>query len=328
MPRQARLDVPGQLYHVMSRGIERGKIFIDEDDYIDFIERFGVWLGKSGGKCLAWCLMPNHFHFLVLRGKRPLSEIMHHMLTGYAVKFNGRHRRAGHLFQNRYKAILCDLEEYLLELVPYIHLNPLRAGLVKDLVGLENYKWSGHAAVVTGVLDGILDRDQLLSHFAGDENTAVHKYRKVMEEKAREFNQVNLAGGGLIRSLGGTNNALRALRACEKIFSDQRVLGGGDFVESVLKAADDAAGRDLKSREELLADVEKRTGVAREAILSLLRNRAPARARAVYCYLCKERGGVSCMELTRERGISQSGVSKLMAKGRELIESGRIVIPL
>ncbi|MDP2865922.1 MAG: transposase [Elusimicrobiota bacterium] len=274
-----------------------------------------------------WCLMPNHFHFLVLRGERPLSEIMHHMLTGYAVNFNGRHHRAGHLFQNRYKAILCDLEEYLLELVPYIHLNALRAGLVRNLGELGNYKWCGHGAVITGVSDGIMDRDELLSHFGGDEKTAVDKYREVMAEKAQECKRVNLDGGGLIRSLGGMNNALMALRSGEKVFSDQRVLGGGDFVEAVLKAVDADAGSDLKGREELLSDVEKHTGVARRVILSTIRDRVPARARAVYCYLCRERGGVSCMELKRELGISQSGVSKLTAKGRQLIESGKIVIP-
>ena len=125
MPRQARIDIPGQLYHVMSRGIERGCIFLDEEDYEDFRERIAVWLNKAEAKCLAWCLMPNHFHFLVLRGARPLSEMMHRAMTGYAINFNLRHRRAGHLFQNRYKAIICDLEEYLLELVPYIHLKCL-----------------------------------------------------------------------------------------------------------------------------------------------------------------------------------------------------------
>ena len=85
MPRQARIDIAGQLYHVMSKGIERREIFNDEKDYADFLERVGVWLKKSGGKCLAWCLIPNHFHFLILRGERPLSEVMHHVMTGYAV---------------------------------------------------------------------------------------------------------------------------------------------------------------------------------------------------------------------------------------------------
>lgn len=100
MPRQARIDVPGQVYHVMARGIERGRIFLGEDDYADFRARIGVWLKRSGAKCLAWCMMPNHFHFLVLRGERPLSELMHHAMTGYAINFNLRHGRAGHLFQN------------------------------------------------------------------------------------------------------------------------------------------------------------------------------------------------------------------------------------
>lgn len=326
MPRQARIDVPGQLYHVMSRGIERGEIFIDEDDYADFIERFGVWLKKSRGKCLAWCLMPNHFHFLILRGGRPLSEMMHHIMTGYAVNFNNRRRRAGHLFQNRYKAIICDVEEYLQELVPYIHLNPLRARLVKDLAALESYKWCGHAAVTSGVPDEILDRDAFLDHFGGDERTAVEKYRILMEEKAEQMARVNLSGVGLVRSSGGINNTLSAFRAGEKALSDQRILGGGNFVETILKAAGVAACKELKSRVELLSDVEKRTGIARAHILLPIRDRGPARARAIYCYLCKEKAGASGTELMRELGISQSGVSRLIAKGRELVESGKIII--
>lgn len=327
MPRGARLDVPGHMYHVMSRGIERGQIFFDEADYTDFMERFVVWLGKSGGKCLAWCLMPNHFHFLILRGDRPLSELMHHMLTGYAVNFNGRHRRVGHLFQNRYKAILCDLEEYLLELVPYIHLNPLRAGLVKDLDGLEDYQWCGHGSVISGVTDGLLDREFLLPYFGGDIKAAIEKYQEVMEEKAAECRPLNLTGGGLVRSFGGRNNALRVLRAGQKVFFDQRILGESDFVESALKAADAVVSRELLSREELLAAVEKQTGVTSAAIQSLNRQRIPARARAVYCYLCRERAGVPCREMMLELGISQSGVSRLAAKGRKFIENGEIIFP-
>lgn len=154
MPRKARVDVPGQYYHVISRGIERREIFSEDEDYADFLGRFEAWLKQCGGKCLAWCLMPNHFHFLLLRGERPLSELMHHVMTGYAVNYNLRHRRCGHLFQNRYKSIICGQEEYFLQAAPYIHLNPLRAGLVKNLQDLGNYPWSGHRALVTGAPDG------------------------------------------------------------------------------------------------------------------------------------------------------------------------------
>ena len=323
MSRQARIDIPGQMYHVMSRGIERGQIFVDDADYIDFIERVGVWLKKGGGKCIAWCLIPNHFHFLILRGLRPLSEIMHHILTGYAVNFNGRHRRAGHLFQNRYKAIICDAEEYLLELVPYIHLNPLRANLVKDLKELEEYKWCGHAAAAKGDPDKMLDRDALLEHFGGDEYAAVEKYQALIAEKARDRVRVDLSGGGLLRSLGGSAKALMVLKSGEKVMSDPRILGEGDFVESVLRAAGESGGNAFKSRSELLSEVERLTGILREDIFRRGHDRAPARARALYCYLCKEKAGVTGTELMRELGISQSGVSRAIAKGRKWSKAKR-----
>ena len=319
MPRQARIDIPGQFYHVMSRGIERRRIFVDEEDYRDFRDRISVWLNKSGGKCLAWCLMPNHFHFLVLRGTRPLSEIMHHAMTGYAINFNLRHQRAGHLFQNRYKSIICDLEEYLLELVPYIHLNPLRARLVKDLEDLKNYKWCGHAAVVSGARDGILDRGELLEHFGMEEAEAIAKYARVMSEKASEALR-ELSGGGLVRSFGGVSAVLRAFRAGEKVLSDQRVLGGSGFVEAVLKAAGETIDKENKTRGEILTEVEKMTGVSRVDIFRRSRERGPASARAVYCYRCKEEAGASGTDLKRELGMTQGAVSKLVTKGRSLVE--------
>lgn len=319
MPRQARIDVPGQLYHVMSRGIERGRIFMDEVDYADFKGRIALWLNRSGGKCLAWCLMPNHFHFLVLRGVRPLSEMMHHTMTGYAVNYNLRHRRAGHVFQNRYKAIICDLEEYLLELVPYIHLNPLRARLVKDLSGLENYKWCGHAAVVAGAADGLLDGSELLSRLGDSEQSAVEKYIRVMAEKARDTVR-DLSGGGLLRSFGGERGVLEAFRAGEQMRFDQRILGGSDFVEAVLRAAGEDMEIERKSRAEVLAEVENITGITKEDIFRHTHERGPASARAVYCYLCIRDAGITGSEIMRELGLSSGGVSKLVSKGRVLVK--------
>lgn len=104
---------------------------------------------------------------------------------------------------------------------PYIHLNALRAGLVNDLAALKKYQWCGHVAVSTGGFDGILDREELLSHFGGNERTAFERYVKAMAEKAAECKTMNLSGGGMIRCCGGVSNALSALRAGEKVFSDQ-----------------------------------------------------------------------------------------------------------
>jgi putative transposase len=121
MPRTARLDIPGLLQHVIVRGIERRDIFMDDDDRRDFVQRFQFLLEQAGVDCLAWSLMSNHyFHLLVHPRQTTLAKFMRRLLTGYAVSFNLRHKRTGHLFQNRYKSIVCDEDSYLLELVRYI----------------------------------------------------------------------------------------------------------------------------------------------------------------------------------------------------------------
>ena len=117
MPRQARLDAPGVLQHVMARGIERRKIFWDDKDRTAFLERFGVILEETQTQCYAWALIPNHFHLLLRTGATPLSTVMRRLMTGYAVTFNIRYRRSGHFFQNRYKSVVCEEDPYLLELI-------------------------------------------------------------------------------------------------------------------------------------------------------------------------------------------------------------------
>ncbi|RZB29795.1 MAG: hypothetical protein SRB1_02075 [Desulfobacteraceae bacterium Eth-SRB1] len=148
MPRQPRLDAPGVLQHVMARGIERRKIFWDDKDRSSFLERLAVILEETQTQCYAWALIPNHFHLLLRTGATPLSTVMRRLMTGYAVTFNIRHRRSGHLFQNRYKSVICEEEPYLLELIRYIHLNPLRAKLIEDLKALDKYPWTGHSAIL------------------------------------------------------------------------------------------------------------------------------------------------------------------------------------
>jgi len=135
MPRKARIDAPGALHHIVMRGIERKAIFKDGHDYRSFLDRMGALLTESSTACFAWALMPNHVHLLLRTGLTSISTVMRRLLTGHAVAFNKRHKRYGHLFQNRYKSFLCEEDAYLLELVRHIHLNPLRAGIVSDLKG-------------------------------------------------------------------------------------------------------------------------------------------------------------------------------------------------
>ena len=127
MPRLARLDAPGVLHHVMGRGIERKDIFLNNKDRNDFISRLSLLVEEGAIEVYAWALIPNHFHLLIKTKNRPLSSSMSKLLTGYVVNFNRRHKRYGHLFQNRYKSIVCQEDTYSRELVRYIHLNILRA---------------------------------------------------------------------------------------------------------------------------------------------------------------------------------------------------------
>jgi REP element-mobilizing transposase RayT len=148
MPRGPRLDASGVLHHVMARGLDRQSIFRDNHNRDDFVRRLAS-LAEAGALVVsAWALLPNHCHLLVRTARKPLPRAMRSLLTGYAGAFNRRHRPSGHLLQNRYKSLVVEEEPYCLELVRYLHLNPVRAGVVANLRGLDRYPYSGHATVM------------------------------------------------------------------------------------------------------------------------------------------------------------------------------------
>ncbi len=165
MPRQSRIDAPGSLHHIIARGIERKRIFTDGVDRDNFLNRLGNILTETQTACFSWALLPNHFHLLLRTGTTSISNVMRRLLTGCAVSYNFRHRRHGHLFQNRYKSILCQEDSYLPELVRYIHLNPLRAGIVKDLRGLNSYPYCGHSCILGKRTNTWQDKDYILKLF-------------------------------------------------------------------------------------------------------------------------------------------------------------------
>jgi REP element-mobilizing transposase RayT len=203
MPRLARLDAPGVLHHVLGRGIEKRKIFLNDEDRVDFINRLGELVKEGSMDIYAWAILPNHFHVLCKTKKRPLSFSMRKLLTGYAVNFNKRHRRHGHLFQNRYKSIVCQEDAYLAELVRYIHLNLLRAGVVKDWEELEDCPWSGHSAVMGEVRRQWQDVDEVLAYFGKERRKAIRQYEEYVSHGVSRGRRPELVGGGLIRSSGG-----------------------------------------------------------------------------------------------------------------------------
>lgn len=165
MPRGPRVDFPGAVHHVYARGIEKREIFADDCDRMIFLERVGSNLNRWGMRCFAWALMPNHFHLLLRSNEGRLSSFMQCLMTGYSMYFNERHRRVGHLFQNRYKSPVVGKSAYFRDAVRYIHLNPLRSGIVRSMADLGNYFWTGHRRIVRGGFPEWQDLDDLQLEF-------------------------------------------------------------------------------------------------------------------------------------------------------------------
>lgn len=196
MPRQPRLDVPGLVHHVMARGIEGQDIFRDDQDRENFLQRLDAGVKSSGGPQLyAWALMSNHFHLLLRSGDGLLSPVMRRLMTGHAVSYNRRYKRQGHLFQNRFKSIVVEEESYFLELVRYIHLNPVRAGIVKTLEELGRYPFSGHAVLLRQREYGAQDCEAVLSRFSTRYRPAVAGYCRFVESGFDQGAREELRGG-------------------------------------------------------------------------------------------------------------------------------------
>jgi len=322
MPRGPRLDAPGVLHHVMVRGLERRPIFRDNQDRADFVGRLAALAEAAAISVYAWALLADHAHLLVRTGTRPLARTMRSLLTGYAGAFNRRHRRAGHLFQNRYKSIVVEEEPYFLELVRYLHLNPLRARVVPDMRALDRYPWAGHAVLVGRVAAPWQDIGTVLAQFAPSLARARTGYRAFVAEGVAGGRRPDLQGGGLVRSVGGWE-ALRTLgRGRERWTSDERILGSGPFVEACLREAERQTARVDRQRgkslplEEVIARVCRAIGIAPEAPAGGGRMRAVSRAREGIAYLWLEVLGQPGRLLASRVGVRPPSVYKAAQRGR------------
>jgi putative transposase len=217
MPRHARLDFEGCLHHLINRGIERRILFLDRTDYETFIELLETVITEGKHRCYGWVLMPNHFHLLVETGRELISKMMSSLKTKYALKFNRRHRRAGVLFQNRFKSVVCEKDTYFQELLAYIHLNPLRARLVPTLESLESDPWSGHGALLGKTEVAWQSVEETLAHFGKRVSGARKSYLEFMANH-RDMRSGELSGGGLMR-------VMRTRQ--DRDFYDTRVLAAG-----------------------------------------------------------------------------------------------------
>jgi len=292
MARKPRIEYPGAFYHVMTRGNRKEAIFKDDRDRLRFLQKLVEYKEKYGFVLYAYTLMKNHIHLLIETKDASLSKIMQGLLQSYTQWYNGKYRTVGHLFQGRYKAILCDKKLYLLNLIRYIHLNCVRAGLVKD-PGL--YKWSSHRIYLGLEENKIIDTDFVLSQFARNKKEAIKMYEAFVlewlgEDRKGEFYSV----------------------------IDQRFLGNKDFVVEVkrrigeeLQLEDIIKGKGL---EEISAGVEQITGIGLDRLRGRSRRKAEAEARGLFVCLALAYSKSKRGEIASYLGRTTKMVSYLESK--------------
>jgi putative transposase len=250
---------------------------------------------------------------------------MRRLLTGYAVTFNRRYRRCGRLFQNRYKSILCQEDTYLLELVRYIHLNPIRARMVKDLKSLDSYAHTGHSGIMEKRKNPWQDTDSVLQRFGKRQHTARKKYRDFVEKGVGRGRNPKMTGRGLLRSVGGWG-VLKSMRRMKiHVKGDERILGDSHFVETVLSQASEQMERQYRLKAEgwTLAKITERVaeifGIEKDQIFVAGKHPKRVHTRSVSAYWAIRYLGLSATEVGKQLGLSKSAVSRAFERGRQMV---------
>ena len=246
---------------------------------------------------------------------------MRRLLTGYAIGYNLRHSRIGHVFHNRYKSIVCDEDAYFRELVRYIHLNPLRAKLVKDLSELNVFPWSGHAVLIGKIKHAWQERDYTLSWFGQKEGVAKRVYLTYIKEGMSQGKRPDLVGGGLVRSLGGWSAVVSLRSNKQQELTDERILGSGNFVEEILKEADERfksqmlAKKQRDNMQKIIEDKCRKEKINRKELRLGGRRRVVSRVRADLAHILMNELGIPSAEIARQLGVSTSAIVKLLQRG-------------
>jgi len=293
MPRKPRIEVAGGLYHVITRGNNRRKIFRSRDDYLKFTDFVQQQKSKLPFYLYAYCLMPNHVHLLMEMRDDFVSRIMQRILTSYSQYHNRKYNKVGHVFQGRYKSILCQTDQYLGELVRYIHLNPVRAKIVRRP---EDFEYSGHRTYLGLDRTGLVDAELVLRHFGATKKRAVESYIRFVQaslgEKSRD-DYYRVAEG--------------------------RLLGSEEFVEEITnRAGKQRAPRpafDRTSVEDLLSAAERSSGLTRQELCSKSKNRETVAVKESVIVAGREQG-ITNRELAEALGIDASAVTRRVEAAR------------
>ncbi len=299
MSRKPRLHYPGALYHVILRGNARQDIFFDDEDRCRFFLLVQEGIERYGHRVLSFCLMTNHLHLAIQVGNVPLSRIMQNLSFRYTRWVNQRRNRSGHLFQGRYKAVLVDADTHLLELAAYLHLNPVRAGMVAKP---EEYPWSSHRAYLGSDPISWLGSDYVLSHFSTDLEQARRQFSEFVTDRIPEGHREEFYGKGSI---------------------DNRVIGEDRFVENVLLQSD-SLPECKPSLEEVLEAVSKIYELQEEDLSAASQKRRISEARNLAAWAVLELTDATLKDLAERLGrdISTMSAAKKRFEERFKQDSG------
>lgn len=183
MARKPRIEYKGCLFHVMAKGNNGEFVLANEEDKQMYLELIKKYKERYSFKLYAYCIMDNHVHMLIEQEDTPLSKIMQGIQQSYTQRYNKKYKRTGHVFQQRYKAEICNKDEYLLQLIRYIHNNPAKAGIKEGL----NYRWSSHKEYIANSKSELIDIDYILRLFSDNKKRAVSIYKEFMDIEVRDY---------------------------------------------------------------------------------------------------------------------------------------------
>jgi len=229
--------------------------------------------------------------------------------------FNRKYNRSGHLFENRYKSILCEEDRYLMALVRYIHLNPIRAGIINNIDELDNYPWTGHGVIIGKSEQEWMDTDYILFHFGKQLKGSREAYRKFVEEGYTEDHIIAFSGGGLLPSHGGWSEVISMRHRGKLLDHDDRILGSSDFVERTLEDADEKKKWQFKlirskSISDIINEQSEASGISQALLRSGSRKRNVSHVRCTIAKQCVDELGLSFAEIAKWLNINTSAVRK------------------
>ena len=290
MARKPRVHYEGALYHVITRGNNKEKVLREESEKEEYLKIIKKYKDRYGFKLYSYCIMDNHAHLLIEVGNIPLSKIMQGIQQVYTQRYNKSKKQTGHVFEQRYKAFLCDKDVYLLNLVRYIHQNPLKA-YIKD--GIE-YKWSSHVEYIDKSNRILVDKEFVLELFSDDRKKAVKIYMDFVEvEESINISQMK---------------------------NEEKILDKIKSEKELSQAKSKISYEDIKKK------VCKLTGINEEEIIIKNRVQRFVEARKTLIILSKKYCDISNKEIAKDLNLSEPSISKIIIESQRMSERIKVII--